>query len=114
MEEKEKVSVICRFGMEHDQPKTPEEKFFHDIVMKVLAMTADGLESETLKLKDLHPSLMISILVTNIVMNLFFQSAHADDNKTRQRMLGSLLEEIVNMCMNSFDILLQKDKEVHH
>lgn len=97
-----------------DKGKNIHERFFQGIVDKVLESVGEGMENKELDLERLHPAMLTSIVCTNIIMNLFFNTAQAKDNIQRKNMLSTLLTEIVNMCMQSVDILVEKDEQIHH
>jgi len=113
MEKQRPEELIMRFGTLKSE-QNDKERFFQEIIDNVLESYADGLEKPELELEEIHPATLIAIISTNIIMNLFYNTAHAKDNKQRKEMLGTLLSGIVNLCMTSIDMLIEKDELPHH
>jgi hypothetical protein len=105
--------VSYRFAND-ERMMSVQEKYYHGIVKLVEAEIARGFNIKELEIEKIHPKTFISIVVSNIILNLFFNTVDTDSNQRRKEMLVNLLQEISIMCLHSVDILNEKDNEVHH
>lgn len=107
-----KVKKIClspEFQPGNKEIKHSREMFFLKIIKTVEEIIEDGLIDENLNLEEIHPKLLIAFVVSNIVVNLFANCAHAHDYATKSKMLASLLTEIEQITIEGFKISLTLD-----
>jgi hypothetical protein len=82
------------------EPETQPQKALADIVKNVRQQVAEAVTDPEGGLADTHPRVIISMVVTNILVNLlYFCVGHADP-KTRMKMVDDTLEEIGDMSRN--------------
>jgi len=110
-----KVKKICltpEFSPADKEIKHPRETFFFKIIKAVELIVEDGLIDEHLKLEEIHPRLLISFVISNIVINLFTNCAHGHDYDVKSKMLASLLTEIEQITIEGFKLSLTADDQI--
>lgn len=82
------------------EPDTQPQKVLSDIVFMVKERLADALHDDTIGLAGTHPRIIISMVITNILVNLLFNSIAISDVGRRMEMVNDSLEEIKEMTLN--------------
>lgn len=88
------------FVLGETEPDTQPQKALSDIVFMVKERIADALHNDTIGLTDIHPRILISMVVTNILVNLLFNSIAVSEVGRRLDMVNDSLEEIREMTLN--------------
>lgn len=83
-----------------NEPEVQPQKTLSDIVFLVKDRLADALHDEKSGLAGNHPRVIISMVITNILVNLLFNSIAISDVGRRLEMVNDSLEEIREMTMN--------------
>ncbi len=89
----------AHFVLGESEPHTQPQKALSDIVFMVKNSLADALSDESVGLAGTHPRVIISMVVTNILVNLLFHSVAASDVARRIEMVKDSLDEIGNMTL---------------
>lgn len=82
------------------EPDTQPQKALSDIVFIVKERLAEALADDALGLAGTHPRIVISMVITNILVNLLFNSIAVSDVGRRLDMVNDSLEEIKEMTFN--------------
>jgi hypothetical protein len=82
------------------EPDTQPQKALSDIVFVVKERLSEALEDDSIGLAGTHPRVLISMLVTNILVNLLFNSIAVTDVSRRLDMVNDSLEEVKEMTLN--------------
>lgn len=82
------------------EPETQPQKTLSDIVFLVKERLADALQDEKSGLADTHPRVVISMVITNILVNLLFDSIAISDVSRRFDMVNDSFDEIREMTLN--------------
>ena len=90
---------------EEDYPQKEPQKTLSDIVFLVKGRVGDALDDPNTKLHLEHPRTLISIVVTNILVNLLFHSVAVKDISRRLDMLQECLDEIQEMTYELWNSL---------
>ena len=93
------------FVVGESSPEGEPQKTLSDIVFMVKARLADALADETKGLAGNHPKILISMIVTNILVNLMFHCIAAPDVKRRLSMVDDMLCEIHDMTFELWNAL---------
>lgn len=88
-----------------DEPDTQPQKTLSDIVFLVKNRLADALCDPTVGLAGNHPRVVISMVITNILVNLMFHSVAVTDVKKRLQMVKETLDEINEMTFQLWNAL---------
>lgn len=88
------------FVLGEEAPKTEPEKSLSDIVFLVKDRLADALSDRDVGLAGTHPKVIISMVVTNILVNLMFNAIGTNDVQRRLDMVKDMLEEITTMTID--------------
>lgn len=86
-------------------PETEPQKSLSDIVFLVKERLADALCDPTVGLAGNHPRVVISMVITNILVNLMFHSVAVTDVKKRLSMVKETLDEINEMTFQLWNAL---------
>lgn len=95
----------AHFVVGETSPETEPQKSLSDIVFMVKARLADALADKDVGLAGNHPRTIISMVVTNILVNLMFHSVCAPDVNTRLSMIEDTLNEIHDMTFELWNAL---------
>ena len=82
------------------EPDTQPQKALSDIVFIVKERLSEALGDDSIGLAGTHPRVLISMLVTNILVNLLFNSIAVTDVSRRLDMVNDSLEEVKEMTLN--------------
>ena len=82
------------------EPETQPQKALADIVKVVREHVADAVTDPEIGLGNTHPRVIISMVVTNILVNLLYFSVGHADPKTRMKMVQDTLDEVGDMSLN--------------
>lgn len=107
----EEMYLRIRITDANTEPCDPLEAFFGEIVNVIKEKIRLGYDDPILQLERVHARTLISILITNIMVNLFFT---ATENTTPSRallMMNDLLDEIHNMTFKALECADNKFKE---
>lgn len=83
-----------------DEPQAEPQKALSDIVFLVKDRLAEALHNDTIGLTGVHPRVIISMVTTNILVNLLFNSIAISDVNKRIAMVNDSLDEIKEMTLN--------------
>lgn len=83
-----------------DEPTTEPQKALSEIVWAVKNRLAEALDDNEVGLAGNHPRVIISMVITNILVNLLFNSIATKDIKRRLDMVNDSLDEIKEMTLN--------------
>ena len=83
-----------------NEPDNQPQKTLSDIVFLVKNRLAAALADENSRLSGIHPRVIISMVITNILVNLLFNSIAISDVGRRLDMVNYSLEEIREMTMH--------------
>lgn len=83
-----------------NEPDCQPQKALSDIVFMVKERIAQALQDEEIGLSGVHPRIIISMVVTNILVNLLFNSIAINDVHRRMEMVTESLDEIREMTIN--------------
>jgi len=89
----------AHFVVGESDPQQQPQKALSDIVFMVKERLADALDNKEVGLAGTHPRVIISMVVTNILVNLLFHSIAVNDITKRMEMVQSSLDEISEMTM---------------
>jgi len=95
----------AHFVVGETAPETEPQKSLSDIVFMVKERLADALSDDKVGLAGTHPRVLISMVVTNILVNLLFHSVAVVDVKIRRDMVQDCLMEIEDMTMELWNAL---------
>ncbi len=95
----------AHFVVGETSPETEPQKSLSDIVFMVKARLADALDDPNAGLAGTHPRVLISMVVTNILVNLMFHSVAVTDVKRRLSMVKETLDEINEMTFQLWNAL---------
>lgn len=108
----ESVHFIVGHGADLDQPK----KALSEIVVMVKRMLGDALDDPSTKLKEAHPRTLISMVITNILVNLLSTCIAQKDVAVRLKMVKDVLQEINELSLHlwtSIEASIADDKTKH-
>lgn len=102
--------VSGKYNTEHfvrgeNDPNQEPQKFFADIVYMVKERIANALDDDLAGVSGAHPRILISMVITNILVNLMFNSIITIDVKRRLEMLQESLKEIGEMTIELWTTL---------
>lgn len=80
--------------------ETQPQKALSEIVFLVKERIAEALHDDSIGLSGIHPRIIISMVITNILVNLLFNSIAISDVSRRLEMVNDSLEEIKEMTLN--------------
>jgi hypothetical protein len=86
-------------------PTEEPQKSLSDIVMVVKNRFIDALEDDDTGFKDCHPRTLISMVVTNILVNLMFHRVAVTDIKKRIKLVEDVLDEVKEMTLELWNAL---------
>lgn len=95
----------AHYVMGETSPETEPQKSLSDIVFLVKARLADALCDPDVGLSGNHPRVVISMVITNILVNLMFHSVAVTDVKKRLQMVQETLDEINEMTFQLWNAL---------
>jgi len=95
----------AHFVVGETAPTTEPQKSLSDIVFLVKSRLADALDDPNAGLAGTHPRVIISMVVTNILVNLMFHSVAVTDVKRRLFMVKETLDEINEMTFQLWNAL---------
>ena len=87
------------------EPETEPQKSLSNIVFMVKSQIAMALADEKVGLAGTHPRVLISMVVTNILVNLLFNSIAITDVSRRMEMVNDSLDEISEMTFHLWKAL---------
>lgn len=104
------------FVVSETSPETEPEKSLSDIVFLVKARLAEALSDPDVGLSGNHPRIVISMVITNILVNLMFHSVAVTDVKKRLSMVKDTLDEINDMTFELWNTLeaSRADRSIAH
>lgn len=108
----ESVHFVVGDGSGLEQPK----KALSEIVFKVKTMLSDALDDPSTKLEGTHPKTLISMIVTNILVNLLTTAIAQKDVAIRLSMVKDVLQEINELSLHlwtSIEASIADDKTKH-
>jgi signal transduction histidine kinase len=82
------------------EPQEQPQKALSDIVLMVKNRLAEALQDKEIGLSGNHPRVIISMVITNILVNLLFNSIAVTDVGRRLEMVDDSLDEIKEMTLN--------------
>lgn len=95
----------AHYVLGENEPETEPQKSLSDIVFLVKARLADALDDPDVGLSDNHPRVVISMVITNILVNLMFHSVAVTDVRKRLQMVKETLNEINDMTLQLWNAL---------
>lgn len=95
----------AHYVMGETVPETEPQKSLSEIVFLVKSRLADALDDPNSDLGGTHPRVLISMVVTNILVNLMFHSVAVTDVKKRLSMVKETLDEINEMTFQLWNAL---------
>lgn len=87
------------------EPETQPQKGLAEIVKEVRYRLADILEDPNGGLAGTHPRVVISMVITNILVNLLYHSIGRAEPKVRLSMVQDTLDEIHDLSLNLWKTL---------
>lgn len=87
------------FNVDNNEPKTPIDKALSDIVFAVKDRLSDAIIDEATGLYEIHPKVVIAMVITNIFVNIMYTSIAAIDTKKRLDMFDECLADINAMSL---------------
>lgn len=106
--------LCCRIGDVSDNGNNPMEVFFNSICQEVLNKLHHGLHDESLGLNKIHPRELSAVVITNIIVNIFFNTIECSCPRKTKLMFQDLLMRICALSIESFDVLQAHVEEVKH
>lgn len=91
---------ISHYSLGQSEPDTQPQKTLAEIVFAVKEKLATILEDDKIGLSEIHPRVIISMVITNILVNLLFNSIAVKDIRTRLDMVIESLDEIREMTVS--------------
>jgi hypothetical protein len=82
------------------EPESQPQKALSEIVFLVKERLSDALHDNDSGLAGNHPRVIISMVITNILVNLLFNSIAITDVSRRLNMVNESLDEIKEMTLN--------------
>jgi hypothetical protein len=96
----DKDYTTSHYVVGEDEPEIEPQKALSDIVFLVKDRLAEALSNDTIGLAGVHPRILISMVITNILVNLLFNSIAISDVSRRLEMVNDSLDEIKGMTLN--------------
>lgn len=96
----DKDYTIYHYVAGEDEPEIGPQKALSDIVFLVKDRLYEALNDDTTGLSGVHPRILISMVITNILVNLLFNSMAISDVSRRLEMVNESLDEIKDMTLN--------------
>lgn len=93
------------FILGETEPEDEPQKALSDIVHLVKARLAMAMNDSESGLSETHPRTLISMVVTNILVNLVFSSIAISDVGRRIDMFQDILDEITSMSLHLWKAL---------
>lgn len=95
----------AHFVVGETSPTTEPQKTLSDLVFMVKAKLADALDDPSVGLSGTHPRVLISMVITNILVNLLFHTVAISDVKRRIEMVKETLDEVQEMTYQLWNAL---------
>ncbi len=95
----------AHFVVGETEPTNEPQKSLSDIVFMVKAKLADALHDPNVGLAGTHPRVLISMVITNILVNLLFHTVAVGDVRRRLEMVQDTLNEINDMTFHLWNAL---------
>lgn len=104
------------YVVDETEPTSEPEKSLSDIVFLVKNRLADALTDEKSALSGVHPRVIISMVITNILVNLLFNSIVMTDVSRRLEMVNESLDEIKEMTLRLWQAMeaSRADEKIAH
>jgi hypothetical protein len=93
------------FVLGEHEPDTEPQRSLSEIVFMVKARLSDALENPDTGLVEVHPKTLISMVVSNILVNLLVTAIGSNDLKLRMKMAKECLEEVQSMSLHLWTAL---------
>lgn len=90
----------AHYTVGENEPEVQPQKALSDIVWMVKDKLAEILQDEEVGLSGNHPRVIISMVITNILVNLLFHTISVNDVSMRLEMVNEALAEIREMTLN--------------
>ncbi len=95
----------AHYVMGETTPETEPQRSLSEIFFLVRARLADALDDPKSELAGTHPRVLISMVITNILVNLMFHSVAVTDVSRRLHMVKETLDEINEMTFQLWNAL---------
>jgi hypothetical protein len=93
------------FVLGENEPDTEPQRSLSDIVFMVKARLSDALDNPETGLVEVHPRTLISMVVSNILVNLLVTAIGSTDMKLRMKMAQDCLEDVNAMSLHLWTAL---------